>query len=89
MEGLQFGADAPAPPRPNEVMVPRSVRWPLELDRRVKAVAEARGVTMSQLVRDWVELELAALESDTPISRADALRALASLRPLRPLGPAA
>ena len=37
---------------------------------------------MSALVREWIELELTALEHDQPISRADALRALASLRPL-------
>jgi hypothetical protein len=37
---------------------------------------------MSTLVREWIELELAGLENDQPISRADALRALARLRPL-------
>jgi hypothetical protein len=36
----------------------------------------------STLVREWMELELSALEQDQPISRADALRALAALRPL-------
>ncbi len=85
MDSLTFGADAPAPPVPDAehpVMVVRSVRWPLGLDARLKAAAQARGVSMSQLVRDWVELELTALENDQPISRADALRALASLRPL-------
>jgi len=39
-------------------------------------------VPMSTLVREWIELELTALEQDQPISRADALRALAALRPL-------
>ena len=33
---------------------------------------------MSALVREWIELELTALQHDQPISRADALRALAS-----------
>jgi hypothetical protein len=37
---------------------------------------------MSTLLREWIELELTALEHDQPISRADALRALAALRPL-------
>jgi hypothetical protein len=37
---------------------------------------------MSQLMREWAELELAALENDQPISRADALRALAGVRPI-------
>jgi hypothetical protein len=76
---------AALPPRPgggDQVMVPRSVRWPLDLDQRVKAAAAARGLTMSQLMREWAELELAALENDQPISRADALRALAGVRPI-------
>jgi predicted DNA-binding protein len=84
MDGLQF-SDEPAelPPRPGDtVMVVRSLRLPVELDKRLKAVAEARGVPMSTLVREWIELELTALEHDQPISRADALRALAALRPL-------
>ncbi len=84
MEGLQYTDEpAPLPPRPgDEVMVVRSLRLPLDLDRRLKVAAQARGVPMSTLVREWIELELAALEQDRPISRADALRALASLRPL-------
>jgi hypothetical protein len=76
---------AASPPRPggaDQVMVPRSVRWPLELDLRVKSAAAARGLTMSQLIREWAELELAGLENDQPISRSDALRALAGLRPI-------
>jgi hypothetical protein len=51
------------PPRPggaDQVMVPRSVRWPLDLDQRVKAAAAARGLTMSQLMREWAEVELVA-----------------------------
>ncbi len=84
MDGLQF-SDEPAelPPRPGDtVMVVRSLRLSVELDKRLKAAAEARGVPMSTLVREWIELELTALEQDQPISRADALRALAALRPL-------
>ncbi len=84
MDGLQFSNQpAELPPRPGDtVMVVRSLRLPLELDQRLKAAAEARGVPMSTLVREWIELELTALEHDQPISRADALRALAALRPL-------
>ena len=44
--------------------------------------SERRGVPTSTLVREWIELELTALEDDQPISRADALRALAALRPM-------
>jgi predicted DNA-binding protein len=87
MTGLRFGEDGELPPAADvddddEPMVVRSLRMPLELDRRLKAAAAARGLPVSQLVRDWVELELAALENDQPISRADALRALAAVRPL-------
>jgi predicted DNA-binding protein len=85
VESLEFGADATEeelPPRGATVMIVRSLRLPFELDRRVKAAAERRGVPTSTLVREWIELELTALEDDQPISRADALRALASLRPI-------
>ncbi len=84
MDGLQFSNQpAELPPRPGDtVMVVRSLRLSVELDKRLKAAAEARGVPMSTLVREWIELELTALEQDQPISRADALRALAALRPL-------
>jgi predicted DNA-binding protein len=77
--------EAEVPPRemaeqPSTVVT--SLRLPLELYQRLKAAAESRGATMGALLREWAELELAALENDQPISRADALRALASVRPL-------
>jgi predicted DNA-binding protein len=83
MESLEFGAEAPEgelPPPAAPVMVVRSLRLPVELDARVKAAAEQRGVPTSTLLREWIELELTALDRDEPISRADALRALARLR---------
>ncbi len=85
MAGLQFGPDTKAPPAADpddEAMVVRSVRMPLGLDRRLKAAAAAHGVPVSQLLREWAEVELVALENDQPISRADAFRALAAIRPL-------
>lgn len=84
MDGLTFSEEsAELPPAPTEpVMVVRSLRLPVDLDQRLKRAARSRGVPMSTLVREWIELELAALENDQPISRADALRALAALRPL-------
>jgi len=63
-------------------MVVRSLRLPFELHERLKAAAQRRGVPTSTLVREWIELELAALEDDQPISRADALAPLAALRPM-------
>ena len=85
MESLEFDGDAPedeVPPRDAPIMVVRSLRLPSGLDQRLKAVAQRRGVPTSTLVREWIELELTALEDDQPISRADALRALAALRPI-------
>lgn len=73
----------PAPLKPGEdVMVPRSVRWPLDLDLRIKAAAQARGVPMSQLMREFAEAGLAAMGDDQPISRAEVMRIIAGLRPL-------
>jgi predicted DNA-binding protein len=85
MDSLEFGEDVAEdelPPRDAPVMVVRSLRLPFELDQRLKAAAQRRGVPTSTLVREWIELELTALEDDQPISRADALRALATLRPM-------
>jgi hypothetical protein len=76
------GAVELPPPPEGEPMVVRSLRLPLALDRRIKAAATARQVSVSTLLREWIELGLAALKNDQPISRADALRALASLRPV-------
>lgn len=83
VESLEYGADAAEdelPPPGAPVMVVRSLRLPVELDTRVKAAAEQRGVPTSTLIREWIEQELTALDHDEPISRADALRALAGVR---------
>lgn len=86
--GLTIDAEAgevDLPPRElaeQPSMVVRSLRLPLELDQRIKAAAAARGLTFGALLREWAEFQLAELENDQPISRADALRALAALRPL-------
>ncbi|CAA9287172.1 MAG: hypothetical protein AVDCRST_MAG41-4084 [uncultured Corynebacteriales bacterium] len=69
---------------PQTAVVVRSLRLPLQLDRRLRAVAERRGIPASTLVRQWVEAELVALEDDQLISRADAARALAAVRPADP-----
>jgi predicted DNA-binding protein len=85
MESLEFDGEAAedeVPPRDLPIMVVRSLRLPSELDQKLKAAARRRGVRTSTLVREWIELELTALEDDQPISRADALRALATLRPM-------
>jgi predicted DNA-binding protein len=71
------------PPRPDgESMVVRSLRLSVDLEQRVKEAASARKMPVSALLREWIEHSLADLENDQPISRADALRAVAALRPV-------
>jgi hypothetical protein len=77
--------DEELPPRlqpGDDVMVPRSVRWPLDLDLRIKTAAQSRGIAMSQLMREFAEAGLAAMADDQPISRAEVMRIIAGLRPL-------
>lgn len=75
-----------APPREladQPATVVTSLRMPVDLYQRLKALADLRGTTMAALLRGWAELELAAEEDDRPISRRAALRALTSVPPLR------
>jgi hypothetical protein len=48
------------PPPGAPVTVVRPVRLPYEVDALVKALADARGTTMSDLIRDWIAAGLAA-----------------------------
>ncbi|NJC82934.1 hypothetical protein [Planosporangium mesophilum] len=48
------------PPADAPVSVVRPVRLPYEVHEMVKALAQARGVTMSDLIREWVQAGLAA-----------------------------
>ncbi|GAA4893556.1 hypothetical protein LX16_1817 [Stackebrandtia albiflava] len=75
------------PPEPGEPMVVRSLRLPVELHRRLNAVADRRGIPASTLMRQAIELELESLEEeDQPISKAEAVKLLRMLRPMRGLG---
>lgn len=51
---------AKLPPPDAPVTVVRPVRLPFEMDILVKALAEARGVSMSTLIREWVAAGIAA-----------------------------
>jgi|RhiMetdeSRZDD1v2_1073273.scaffolds.fasta_scaffold325079_4 hypothetical protein len=53
-------APVAVPPPHAPVTVVRPVRLPFEIDALVKALAEARGVSMSELIRDWITVGLAA-----------------------------
>jgi predicted DNA-binding protein len=64
-----------------DMLVVTSVRIPLGLHRRLREYAEAHGARPSVLIREWIELHLSAADEDRPILLADAMRALAQLRP--------
>jgi hypothetical protein len=48
------------PPADAPVTVVRPVRLPFEMDALVRALAEARGLSMSTLIREWIATGLAA-----------------------------
>lgn len=60
-------------------MVSRSVRLPADTYDRVRAAAEARGIGVTTLMRQWIEAGLADLDDSATVSLADVRRALASL----------
>ncbi|MGC4756402.1 hypothetical protein [Micromonospora trifolii] len=60
-------------------MVSRSVRLPLDTYERVRAAADARGIGVTTLMRQWIETGLADLDDSATVSLADVRRALASL----------
>lgn len=76
----------PVPELPNatedNVMVVKTFRLPVRLDEQLKTIAERRGVDVSALLREWVAEMVAADAADVPVSLADVMRAVASLRPL-------
>ena len=84
--------DPPASRRPSaeqrgEAKVVRSYRIPVELDRWLTAQAHERGVSNSDLVRDLLEVGRSTVEGgDREISLADAIRALAAVRPVVRVG---
>lgn len=92
VEGLTFldepVSDADIPPvlEPGEdVLVPRSFKLPSGLDAALAETATRRGVTKSDLVREYLQAAVAsdladAQEGEVLIPLADALRALVALR---------
>ncbi|MDG4792355.1 hypothetical protein [Micromonospora sp. WMMD1082] len=60
-------------------MVSRSVRLPLDTYERVRAAADARGIGVTTLMRQWIEAGLADLDDSATVSLADVRRAIASL----------
>lgn len=76
--GERSPAELPAPDT-DVPMVSRSVRIPLDTYERVKDAAEARGIGVTTLMRQWIDAGLADLDDSTTVSLADVRRALASL----------
>jgi predicted DNA-binding protein len=73
-------ADVTLPAPDTDVpMVSRSVRLPVETYERVRAAAEARGLGVTTLMRQWIEAGLADLDDSTTVSLADVRRAIAAL----------
>ncbi|KWV30145.1 MULTISPECIES: hypothetical protein [Micromonospora] len=60
-------------------MVSRSVRLPMDTYERVRSAAEARGIGVTTLMRQWIEAGLADLDDSATVSLADVRRALAAL----------
>jgi predicted DNA-binding protein len=77
---IDGGTEAHLPAPDTEVpMVSRSVRLPLDTYDRVRAAADARGLGVTTLMRQWIEAGLADLDDSTTVSLADVRRALAAL----------
>jgi predicted transcriptional regulator len=81
LDDLVPGAPGPDLARPDgpEPMVSRSLRLPLDLDERIRAVAESRGIGATTLMREWIEKGLAELDQGATVPLADVIRVLASL----------
>lgn len=76
------------PAAETEAMVACSLRLPVGVYQRIKALASNKGMKPTALMRDWVQEGLASTEEDRLVSVADLLRAVARL-PEPPPGMAA
>ena len=66
-------------PDTDQAMVSRSVRLPVRTAERVRAAADARGIGVTTLMRQWIEAGLADMDDSATVSLADVRRALAAL----------
>ena len=78
--------DEPAPDLPptaddvEQGMASTSLKWTPEMRRRVREVSAEHGITPSMLIRQYIEMGLAAENPEQMISLSDAIRVLSSLR---------
>ncbi|MFE3222897.1 hypothetical protein [Nocardia sp. NPDC059228] len=83
--GLTFDDTAapPLPPTADEIetgMVTTSLKLPAELRDRVRETAAEHCITASMLIRQYIEMGLAAEQPERMIPLSDAIRVLSSLR---------
>jgi predicted DNA-binding protein len=65
-------------------MVSRSLRLPVDVDQRIRAAADARGIGATTLMRQFIEAGLAELDESAVVPLAEVHRVLAALaRPNR------
>ncbi|MGN2637383.1 hypothetical protein ACTD5D_14555 [Nocardia takedensis] len=88
LDSLTYDDTAPTPVLPptsaeleQAMSVVRSLKMSPELDRRVKETAAVHGVTQSMLIRQYIEMGLAAEQPERMIPLSDAIRVLSNLRP--------
>jgi predicted DNA-binding protein len=55
------------------------LRLPLDMDQRIREVAEARGIGATTLMRQFIEAGLAELDESAVVPLADVHRVLAAL----------
>ncbi len=85
--GLVFDDTAAVPPLPptaaevEQHMVTTSLKLPASLRDRLREVAADRCVTASMLIRQYIEMGLAAEQPERMIPLSDAIRVLSGLRP--------
>ena len=79
------GADVNLPVPDTDVpMVSRSLRLPVDVDQRIRAAADARGIGATTLMRQFIEAGLVELDDSAVVPLAEVHRALAALaRPSR------
>ena len=79
-ELIDEGQPAELPSPDSDVpMVSRSVRLPVDTYERVREAAEARGIGVTTLMRQWIEAGLTDLDDSATVSLADVRRAIAAL----------
>ncbi|GAB2558976.1 hypothetical protein [Nocardia heshunensis] len=60
-------------------MVKRSVKWSVTTDDAIKDTAERKGITASELIRQYIEMGLASENPGLVVNLADVLRILSTV----------